>query len=140
MAPELRCKGMKADGKPCEAPERLVDPMTGYCLSHDPARREKLLGHCADGGKAIARRLRAKVLGETDLPPLASPQAAAAWLEIIGRAVATGRLSSRDADAVTRAVREWLKAHEAGDVADQIKALRETVAALKRTKTMEVVR
>lgn len=98
--------------------------MTGYCLSHDPERHEKLLEHCVEGGKAIARRLRAKVLGETELPPHDSPQAAAALPKIIGTAVATGRLSNRGSDAVGQAVREWLKAHDAGDVSDQIDPLR----------------
>jgi hypothetical protein len=43
-------------------------------------------------------------------------------------------LSNRDADAVTRAVREWLKAFDAGEVADQLKALQTTVEPLKGRK------
>jgi len=121
-----------------------VDPSTGFCLSHDPQRRETLQNAAQQGGKAMARRLRTQRLDDEDLPPLDCPHAAAAWLEIIGRSVATGRLSNRDADAVTRAVREWLKAHDAGEVADQVEGLKTQLAEIKsglrKTTTMEVVK
>ncbi len=60
-------------------------------------------------------------------------------MRIIGRAVAEGRLRSRDGDATTRAVREWLRAHEAGAVADQVEELRRKVAELKGGE-LEVVK
>ena len=87
-------------------------------------------------GAKVSTRLRHKAAGlsSDDLPPLRSPQDAEAWLERIGRAVATGELVNRDADAATRAVREWLRAHEAGTVTEQVDELRRKVAALGREK------
>ncbi len=41
-------------------------------------------------------------------------------METIGRSVAEGCLRNQDAYAATRAVREWLKAHEAGRVAERV--------------------
>ena len=91
------------------------------------------------GAEATAKRFHAKALDSNDLPPLDSPQAAETWLETIGRAVATGRLAHQDADAVTRAVREWLRAHDAGAVSAQLEALEATVNRLKSGKGLEVV-
>jgi hypothetical protein len=53
--------------------------------------------------------------------------------------VACGRLANRDAVAATKAVREWLRAHEAGAVADQVEELRRKVAELKGGE-LEVVK
>ena len=144
MAPEIPCQARNKDGSRCKAPPRLVDPITGFCISHDPERRQAVKDAAQKGGKVMARRLRAPLLDDDDLPPLDSPHAAASWLEIIGRSVATGRLSNRDGDAVTRAVREWLKAHDAGEVSDQVNTLRsqlqEVRTQLRTSTTMGVVR
>ncbi len=144
MAPELPCNGRNRDGSACKAPPRLVDPLTGFCISHDPERRQAMLEAAQKGGKVMARRLKAPLLDDDELPPLDSPHAAASWLEIIGRSVATGRLSNRDGDAVTRAVREWLKAHDAGEVSDQVNTLRSQLGEIKQSISknpkMEVVK
>ena len=52
---------------------------------------------------------------------------------------ATGRLANRDGQVVVQAVREWLKAHEAGRVAERVEELREQVAALKKREGMKAV-
>ena len=62
------------------------------------------------------------------------------WLRIVGQAVAEGRLRSRDGDATTRAVREWLRAYEAGAVTDRLQELRATVAELKGEKKLRRVK
>ncbi len=76
--------------------------------------------------------------------PLRTPEDAKRWLRIIGRAVAEGRLRSRDGDATTRAVREWLRAHEAGVVTDRLVAVDParfgpdlTAVALRRGPVLE---
>ncbi len=43
-------------------------------------------------------------------PELRTHEDAQNWLETIGRAVATGRLSDRQAQAAIRTVAEWVKA------------------------------
>ncbi len=135
-----RCRAKNAEGKPCRAPEGMVDPITRYCPAHRPGATERLREAGKKGAKA-STRLKQKEAGlsSDELPPLDSPQAAATWLEAIGRAVACGRLANRDAVAATKAVREWLRAHEAGAVADQVEELRRKVAELKGGE-LEVVK
>ena len=62
------------------------------------------------GGLATKRRGMSPGLAAEELPKLQSHEDAQAWLETIGRAVATGRLSDRQAQAAIRAVAEWVKA------------------------------
>ena len=62
------------------------------------------------GGLATKRKTASPGLGPDELPELRSHQDAQSWLETIGRAVATGRLPDRQAQAAIRAVSEWVKA------------------------------
>ncbi len=57
----------------------------------------------------------------------------------MAHAAAEGRLPQRQADATTRAIREWLRAHEAGVVSDRMEELRATVAELKGEKKLRRV-
>lgn len=132
MVQEPRCQAKKADGTPCLAPSSLVDPVSGFCASHDPAKRDRILAAARRGGEANRRKLQAPGLGPDELPPLESPQAAERWLEILGKAVATGRLGHHEATAIVRAVREFLRAHEAGSMADKVEELQAKVRKLKR--------
>jgi len=133
-----RCKGIRVDGRPCRAPERMLDAK-GLCPAHRPGARERLREAGRKGAK-VSTRLRRKATGlePDELPPLRTPRDAEAWLELVGRAVATGVLPNRDADAATRAVREWLRAHEAGTVTAQVDELRRKVAALGSEKLKAV--
>lgn len=121
----MRCKAERADGSPCKTPERFVDPDTGYCPSHGPDAAERLSEAGRKGAEATNRRYRGEKLSEEELPPLDSPQAAEIWLENVGRAIATGRLSSAEGNAVKSTVREWLRAREAGEMQDRIEELEE---------------
>lgn len=129
---ERQCQGTNADGSPCGSPASFVDPESGFCPSHDPDNREKIREAARKGGQAMARRMEKKGLGDDELPPLDSPQAAERWLEATGRAVATGRLAHNEGKAVARLIREWLRAREAGEVAARMEELEEKMAALKR--------
>lgn len=132
------CKAERADGTPCQAPEEMVDPATGYCPSHGPEAAERLSEAGRKGAEATNRRYRGEKLSEEELPPLDSPRAAEIWLENVGRAVATGRLSSAEGNAVKSAVREWLRAREAGEQADRIAALEEQLEAAREGRLEEV--
>ncbi len=136
-----RCRAKNAEGKPCRAPEGMVDSTTRYCPAHRPGATERLREAGKKGAK-VSTRLKQKATGlsSDELPPLDSPQAAATWLEAIGRAVACGRLANRDAIAATKAVREWLRAHEAGTVTEQVTELRQKVEELKKGNQLEVVK
>jgi len=70
-------------------------------------------------------------LSPEDLPPLETHRDAKMWLEVVGRAVATGRLSDRSGQAVIRAVSEWVKAHEGELTAHVVDDLQEEVKRLK---------
>jgi membrane-bound ClpP family serine protease len=108
----------------------------GLCPAHRPGATERLR-EAGRKGAEVSTRLKQKATG---LPPLDSPKAAATWLEAIGRAVACGRLANRDAVAATKAVREWLRAHEAGALAEQVTELGRKVEELKKGGQLEVVK
>lgn len=127
----MRCKHVYDDGSRCRSPENFVDPNTGFCHAHGPDASERLSEYGKKGAEAKNRKDRIPGLDDDELPPLDSPQAAAKWCEVAGRAVATGRLGHHEAKAVVRAVREFLRSHEAGEVADRVEELQEKVARLK---------
>ncbi len=135
-----RCKAIRVDGRPCRAPDRMLDAK-GLCPAHRPGATERLR-EAGRKGAEVSIRLKQKATGlsSDELPSLDSPQAAATWLEAIGRAVACGRLANRDAIAATKAVREWLRAHEAGAMAEQVGELRRKVEELKKDDQPEVVK
>lgn len=134
----MKCKHENDDGSRCEAPENFVDPETGFCHAHGPGGSETMSEWGKKGGRAKAKKDRAPGLDPEDLPPLDGPRAAEKWCEIIGRAVTTGKLAHREAQAAIKAVREWLRSHEAGEVEERVDDLQEKVAKLKRGDLEEV--
>lgn len=130
------CRGMNVAGEQCGSPIVGAD---GWCCAHRPGGEEEMRERRRRAAEATARRLRAGGLEPDDLPPLRTPQDAETWLERIGRAVATGELANRDADAATRAVRAWLQAHDAGTVAERIAELQEVVETLKARRDIRAV-
>ncbi len=75
-----------------------------------------------------------------ELPELRTPHDAQRALNIVAHAAAEGRLPQRQADATTRAVREWLRAYEAGAVTDRLEELRTHVEELKNEKKLRRVK
>lgn len=126
-----KCQATRADGEPCGAPEKFVDPETELCPSHQKDAGKRLSEAGRKGAEATNRRYRGKKLSEEELPPLDSPQAAEIWLENVGRAVATGRLSASEGSTVKSTVREWLRAREAGEMQDRIADLEEKLEAAR---------
>ena len=92
------------------------------------------------GAESLKKHWRGQVLDETELPPLRTPHDAEEWLEVVGRAVATGRLSHNHGRTIATTIREWLKAHEAGKVAERVEELREQVAVLRQRKGLKAVK
>lgn len=124
------CKGTRDDGSECESP---IVGSDGYCPAHRPEGREKLREAARKGGQATARRFSGDGLEDADLPPLDSPQAAERWLEAVGRAVAVGKLGHNQGRTVVRAVREFLRAHDKGQVSETLSDLLDALATWKRT-------
>ena len=91
------------------------------------------------GGRATRVKWRGKGLADSDLPPLRTPQDAETWLEALGRAVATNELGHHEATAVTRTLREWLRAHEAGAVSERVERLRRQLDELRAGKLKVVL-
>lgn len=138
MPKDNGCQGTKADGSPCGAPPSLVNEESGYCPAHDPDAEERRREIAKKGAEASARARRGGGLEEDELPPLTGPRAAERWLEVIGRAVATKRLSHNEGKALARVIREYLRAHESGAMEERVEDLQEKVAALKRGDLEEV--
>jgi hypothetical protein len=67
-----------------------------------------------------------------DTTSLRTPEDAQAWLEAVARAVANAGLSNAAGQTVVRAVREWLRARDAGEVTERLKQLQGQVVKLKR--------
>ena len=134
-----KCRGTTQDGRRCRSPEHLVDPETGYCRAHGAGGAERMAEIGLRGAEATRRKYMARGLEPGELPELRTPHDAQRALDIVAHAAAEGRLPQRQADATTRAVREWLRAHEAGAVADQVEKLRRKLSELKGDK-LEVLK
>ena len=129
-----RCRHRKANGERCRAPEAFVDE-SGFCPPHRADGRE-VMAERGRSGAEVSKQVRRKGSGlrPGELPELRTPHDAQCALNIVAHAAAEGRLPQRQADATTRAVREWLRAHEAGAVADQVEELRRKLSELKGDK------
>lgn len=125
-----RCQGTNAKGLPCAAPPEFVDPETGYCKAHGPGGRERMKAMAARAVKA--REPQPDGLTPEELPELTDHASAKARLDLIGRAVLTGRIRDKVAHAATRAVSEWVKAHEGQLVSEDVEALRGRLEELER--------
>ncbi len=140
MSAEVPCGARRADGEPCGAPPRLIGA-DGFCPAHRPGARERLSEAGRKGAAATARKWRGRGgLEPGELPELGTPHDAQRALDIVAHAAAEGRLPQRQADATTRAVREWLRAYEAGAVTDRLEELKATVAELKGEKKLRSVK
>jgi hypothetical protein len=136
-----RCREKNAKGEPCRAPASLVDPLSRCCPAHGPGAKERLSEQGKVGAQVTKQvRRKGKGLRPGELGPLNAPEDAKRWLRIIGRAVAEGRLRSRDGDAATRAVREWLRAYDVGTVAERLEQLQMHVEQLKGGKKLRSVK
>lgn len=104
--------------------------MDGYCAAHRPGGQERMRELAKRAVRA--RQLQTEGLAPAELPPLEDHADAKLWLERLGRAVATGRLGERAAQASIRAVSEWVKAHEGeltAHVVDDVEAELERLKA-----------
>lgn len=133
MAPERRCNGTRDDGSPCGAPSNLVDPDSGFCPAHGPGGSEAMAELGRKGAEATARKLQSDGLSDDELPPLTSHEAAERWCDVVGRAVAQGRLGHNEGRTILRAVREWRDSRDQGELSDHLDALMDGLATWKKT-------
>ena len=134
MAIELKCQALTAKGKPCASPSRLVDPDTGLCGAHDPAKTERLKEAARKGGNATALRFKPSGLSSDRLGPLETIHDAQRWLRLIAGAVGARQLTHSEGQSMTASVREWVKAESERLKVEDLEELRAQVAELKRLR------
>lgn len=86
------------------------------------------------GGKRTADLLSRKGLDPGELGPLETPEDARRWLETVGEAVASGRLSDKDGRTVTQAVQVFLRAYDVGQLLERVKELEGRLQELKKVR------
>jgi hypothetical protein len=86
------------------------------------------------GAQATAERYKRAGLEPDELGPLKNPEDARRWLELIGQAVAAGRLPNRDGQVAVRAVEAFLRAFDVGELTDRIRELEAQLKKLKRVR------
>lgn len=116
----MKCKATKDDGTPCRALEHLVDETTQLCPAHSKGGRQRM-----------SKRARSRK-GTLELPPLTSHEAASESLDLIARAVASGRISNQKGATLGRLVESWLKSEGARMVADDVERQNATIKALRK--------
>ena len=86
------------------------------------------------GGRAAARKARrGEGINPDDLPPLEGPEDVETWLELAGRAVVSQRINNSTAKTLSRILRDWLSAHEAGAMTRQLNRLRDALEEARET-------
>lgn len=124
------CGYIKDDNTPCRS-HILVDGK-GLCPAHREGGREEMARRGKKGGKdKPSQDTGPPGLSPNDLPPLVDHDAAETWLEVIGRAVTSGRLGDRDANAGIRAVEAWLKTRGEKLTTEVVEDLKEEIDRLK---------
>lgn len=132
------CKGTTRYGVPCQS--KIVGD-DGYCDSHSPERRHLMSRRGRMGGKMTAYEEK-KRAGDTkapspgfdfdDLPKLKNYEDAKERLDLISRAVMSGRLDDKAANAAIRAVSEWVKTESESATAFVVKELTKEIERLKK--------
>ena len=130
MTMHHKCRGEKADGTACAALPYLLDD-DGLCPAHRPGGREAMAERGRKGGLATKRKAASPGLDPAELPELKSHADAQTWLEKIGRAVASGGLGDRQAQAAIRAVAEWVRAEGERQTSEVLIELREEIERVR---------
>ncbi len=105
-----RCRGTTADGEPCRVGPELV-LASGFCFSHDAARRSELKAAGTLAGIKSANQRR-KGLDPARIGELKTPSDAMRITALLTVASATGELPAPQARAALVAVQAWLKAFD----------------------------
>lgn len=138
MSEHTQCVHVKDDGERCQSSVALSD--AGLCFMHDPARAEAAARARKLGNEAVKAKAREeRGLEDAELPPLDSHASAERWADVVGRAVASGRLDASAGNVMMRCVREWREARSDGAVSDQLDALTSALNEWRQTGSPERV-
>lgn len=124
--------GMTKAGAPCRTPLNL-DPVTGLCLMHDPARLEQRRHVQTAGGNAKQRDRIRELAADPDTVPrqmrtLHDAVQMAAW---IADKVLRGELDARTAESATKAVRQFQLAEEKATLLARLRDAETTIRRLE---------
>ena len=124
-------RGKTRAGKPCKSP--VVD-RDGFCPSHGPDGTARMRHRGQKGGAATKARYRGNGLPRDRLGPLETIQDAQRWLRMIAEAVGSREITHSEGQSMTTAVREWVRAEGERLKAEDLAALQEQVAELRRQR------
>ena len=113
-----RCRGTTQAGEPCGVGPELVLP-SGFCFSHDAARRSELKAGATLGGiKSMAGRRKGIDVGA--LNDAGDAKRITARLVV---AIAAGELPAAQGRAALAALDAWLKSHDMHELEQRIAEL-----------------
>jgi hypothetical protein len=124
MADKAQCQATTAAGKPCRG---VAAPGSAFCPFHDPSNQGKLKDSRRRGGKSRSKPAATAPVDSPDLP-CRTPNDVAALMEKCVNEVRKGLLDPRIANSVAYLTSNLLKAVEAGEMRDEIAALKATLA------------
>lgn len=137
---DQQCAYVKEGGARCRV-DFGVNPDTGFCWSHDPARRKKAQRARRLGAQKTAeKRRRASPIDPNDVP--AAPrtvEAAADMAAWAARAMLLGEITRHEARDLASILRAVLDALKASDVSSQIEELQAKVERLNSEPDLEAV-
>lgn len=129
-----QCGHEKDDGTLCQSSIGLCEEDgCGKCFAHDPHREEARRQAQKKGAASTNAQKRGNGLAPHELPPLESHEAAETWLDTVGRAVGSGRISASEGNAIRGCVRDWVAAREAGEVSERLHRLEAALSEWRET-------
>ncbi len=109
-----------------------MDEETGLCPAHEPGARERLSALGRLGAEVTRRKWeRGRGIEPDELPDLVTHKDAIDWIQTVGRAVASGRITHNQGSTMVRVIEAWLKATDS-ITKPQVEELRHQIAELKK--------
>lgn len=137
MSERPRCAGTTVDGSPCRS---TAVAESGFCISHDPERREEMRAARSKGARATNRMRRHRGRGKnvrtadpSEVPDRPKTiEDAIEWASWAVWAVATGEIDARTGHEVGYVLRAFLDGRKhADDVDDRVKELKAKMDELR---------
>lgn len=122
------CGGTTKEGNPCRSP--FVDD-DGFCPAHRPDGSEEMARRGRKGGVLVhERREKSEKLAD-QLPALDSYESAEEWSWRVALGVVRGDIGTKEANAISRALRIFLEARGEKLTTEVVEDLRDEIDRLK---------
>lgn len=135
MTDSPRCRGVRGNGEPCKVGFALS--ADGYCMTHDPERREAAIELRRAGGRNSRAKVKAERAAAAAKIPAGLPKApktledAVHWSSWAMHAVATGAIDARTAHECGYLIARFTEALNKRDLLAEIEQLRRELAAAR---------